>query len=77
MNIQITDDYIMTSDAHNFILNEVATAKEGKDKGKRRLRPVAFYSRVEDLVQGIIDRHMSKYHQDDEGVHPRMPSFSK
>lgn len=58
MEIQITDDYVMTSDAHNFILNEVTTVKEGKDKGNRRLRPVAFYSCVEDLVQGIIDRHM-------------------
>jgi hypothetical protein len=29
MNIQITDDYVMTSDPHNFILNEVTVIKSG------------------------------------------------
>lgn len=58
MRIQITDDYVMTSDAHNFILNEAAIVEKGKSAGKTRLRPIAYYSRVSDLVEGIIDRKM-------------------
>ena len=58
MEIQITDDYVMTSDAYNFILNELAIVRQGENAGQRRLRPIGYYSRVEDLVEGIIDRKM-------------------
>jgi len=58
MKIQIMDEYVMTSDAHNFILNEVTIVKTGKSAGTQRLVPVAYYSRVSDLVEGIIDRKM-------------------
>lgn len=58
MKIQITDDYVMTSDAYNFILNEVQVIQEGSNAGKTRLKPVGYYSRVEDLVEGVIDRKM-------------------
>jgi len=54
MNIQITDDYVMTSDPHNFILNEVTVIKSGKDAGQKRLRAVAFFQSVPDLVEGLI-----------------------
>ena len=58
MKIQITDEYVMTSDAHNFILNEVSTVQTGKNAGKQRLTPIGYYSRVSDLVEGLIDRKM-------------------
>ena len=58
MKIQITDEYVMTSDVNNFILNEAFVVKDGKDAGKTRLRPIGCYSRVSDLVEGIIDRKM-------------------
>ena len=54
MNIQLTDDYVMTSDAHNFILNKVAVAKTGKHAGQPRLKSVAFYPSIEQLMDGLI-----------------------
>ena len=58
MKIHITDKYIMTSDAHNFILNEVKIGKNGKSKGKIKIEPVGFYAKVSDLLQGLISHHM-------------------
>jgi hypothetical protein len=58
MEIQITDKYVMTSDAHNFILNEVSVVKSGKTTGKVRLRPIGYYSCVSDLVEGVISKRM-------------------
>lgn len=58
MRIEITDKYVMTSDAHNYILNTKEIVKDGKNAGKTRLRPIAYYSRVSDLIEGIIDRKM-------------------
>ena len=58
MEIQITDEYVMTSDAHNFILNEVEIGKTGKCAGKRRLRPVGFYGSVPDLAEAVISKKM-------------------
>ena len=58
MEIQITDDYVLTSDPHNFILNEVGVGKTGKNIGKGRLKPVGFYSCISDLCDGIISKKM-------------------
>jgi len=60
MKIQITDDYVMTSDAHNFILNVVETVQKGKTAGQTRLRAVGFYQSVEDLVEGLISKKMKQ-----------------
>lgn len=60
MKIQITEDYVMTSDAHNFILNEVSIAQTGKKAGQQRLAPIGYYSRVSDLVDGLISLKMKR-----------------
>ena len=56
MEIQITDDYVMTSDPHNFILNEVGVGKTGKNIGKEWLKPVGFYSCISDLCDGLVNK---------------------
>ena len=58
MNIQLTEDYEMTSDAYNFILNEVTIARTGKNAGKRSLRAVAFYPSIGELLDGLVDRKL-------------------
>ena len=58
MNIQLTDDYVMTSDAHNFILNEVVIAKTGKNAGKRRLKAAGFYPTIDQLIEGLITKEL-------------------
>ena len=58
MEIQITDDYVMTSDPHNFILNEVGVGKTGKNAGNVRLNAVAYYPCISDLCTGLVDRKL-------------------
>lgn len=58
MKIQITEKYVMTSDTYNFILNEVSVVKTGKTAGQTRLTPIGYYSRVSDLVDGLISLKM-------------------
>jgi len=58
MKIEITDDYVMTSDAHNFVLNTPEIILRGPNKGKIRLRPVGYYQSVQDLVDGLISKKM-------------------
>lgn len=58
MEIQITDEYVMTSDPHNFILNRVTIGKSGKSEGQRLSHPVGFYSNVPDLCEAIITKHL-------------------
>ena len=48
----------MTSDANNFILNEFAVNKTGKNAGKVRLRPVGFYTSVTDLCKAVINKKL-------------------
>jgi len=50
MRIELTKGYVMTSDAHNLILNESSVTKSGRV----RLRPVGYYSDVSGLVDGLI-----------------------
>ena len=56
MQIKITDDYVMTSDSCNFILNEAVVGKTGKNIGKERLKPVGFYSCISDLCDGLVNK---------------------
>ena len=58
MKIQLTENYVMTSDAHNFILNEAHSAQDGKNKGKPVLVQVGFYPSVESLCEGLISRKL-------------------
>lgn len=58
MKIQITDDYVMTADAHNFILNAVEYGKAGKTAGKQRLRAVGYFQTVPALCEGLMRHKM-------------------
>ena len=58
MRIQLTDNYIITSDSLNFILNESHIAEDGKHKGKPVLVQVGFYPTVESLCEGLISRKL-------------------
>ncbi|WP_315861516.1 DUF5405 family protein [Yersinia ruckeri] len=58
MNIKIGDQYVITSDSMQFILNEVKVGKTGKSEGQERLEPVAYYPTIEQLVTGLIKRQI-------------------
>ena len=58
MEIKLSRKYVMTSDPHNFILNEVVKSKSGKSKGQTRLVAVGFYPSIEQLVDGLLTKTM-------------------
>lgn len=58
MKIQITDEYVMTSDPHNFILNEVVTVKTGNTAGRVWLKPIGYYQSVLGLIEALISLKM-------------------
>ncbi len=55
MKIQLTDKYIMTSDDHNFIINQCWTGKEGKSKGKEMMKAIAFYPTLKRALEGFVE----------------------
>jgi len=54
MKVKITDDYFLTSDAHNIILNKKSIIQEGKNKGKERLEAIGFYPSIVQAFDGLI-----------------------
>ena len=54
MKVKINDEYVLTSDAHNIILNRVAIIQEGKNKGKERLDAIGFYPSVVQACEGVL-----------------------
>ena len=58
MKVQITDEYVMTSDAHNFILNEVVIGQKGKSEGVQRLEPVGYYNSVPALCEAVVAKRL-------------------
>lgn len=58
MRIELTDQYILTSDANNFILNERSIIQSGKNKGKEVTEVVGFFQSIPDVVDGLISRKM-------------------
>ena len=54
MKVEITDDYVLTSDAHNIILNEKKMVQTGKNKGKVILEPIAFYPSIVQALEGVL-----------------------
>ena len=58
MKVPLVGKYVMTSDPHNFILNESSMVKSGKNKGKEHLKAVGFYPTIPQLVEGMISKKM-------------------
>lgn len=48
----------MTTDAYNFILNEVQVVQNGKNKGKEYLVAIGFYPDIPQLLDGLISKKM-------------------
>jgi hypothetical protein len=60
MKIELVEGYVLTTDAYNFILNEVQTVQEGKNKGKEYLVAIGFYPTIAQLLEGLISKEMLK-----------------
>jgi len=55
MIIMLTDQYRITSDAHNIILQEKKTGKSGKSKGVEKWNDIGYYPTIEWAVNDIVN----------------------
>jgi len=60
MRIQLTDDIILTSDRHNFILNIETVHKTGKKKGQKYLYAFAFYPTLTQAISGALNAKLKQ-----------------
>ncbi|MEI9738164.1 DUF5405 family protein [Enterobacter kobei] len=54
IRIEINNQYVITSDRYQFILQEKKTATSGKNEGKEWLDVVGYYPTIPKLVSGLI-----------------------
>jgi len=55
MNIEIGNNFVITSDRHNVILNEKITRKNGKNAGEVRLKTIGYYATLTGCLEGLVD----------------------
>jgi hypothetical protein len=59
MNIQINEEYRITSDQHNVILNKKMEKKEGSTKTEDTYRQIAFYPNLQQACVGILHKSIN------------------
>lgn len=64
MKIDLIDNYVLTTDPCNYIINERVTVQTGKNKGKEGLNVIGFYPTLVQALEGLINEKMlhSKAH---------------
>lgn len=51
MNIQLDDNYRITADSKQYILQEIRVAKEGKNAGEETYSTIGFYGKLSHLLK--------------------------
>jgi hypothetical protein len=60
MKIPIIDNVVMTSDAHNIILNKEVVYEKGKNIGKKYLVATGFYPDVVTALESLLNEKMGE-----------------
>ncbi|EAO8869629.1 TPA: DUF5405 family protein [Salmonella enterica subsp. enterica serovar Durban] len=58
IRIEIGDKWVITSDQYQFILNEKKVVKSGKKAGEEWLDTIGYYSKINQLISGLIHHHI-------------------
>lgn len=58
LRIPVGKDWVITSDAHQFILNQKKLVKTGGKAGEVWLDAVGYYPTVSQLVSGLLHHHV-------------------
>ena len=58
LRIPVGKDWVITSDAHQFILNKKKLVKTGGKAGEEWLDAVGYYPTVTQLVSGLVHHHV-------------------
>lgn len=78
MNIKINDKYSITSDKHNFILQERKIVKSGENKGQERFIDVGFYGNINQLLSRLAQQELRDSDINTlQGVLKHLYSFNK
>lgn len=57
IHIRIGEEWVITSDQHQFILNQIAVrGSESKSAGEEYMKPVGYYHNIRLLIDGLIKR---------------------
>lgn len=54
IRIEINNQYVITSDRYQFILQEKKTATSGRNEGKEWLDVVGYYPTIPKLISGLV-----------------------
>ena len=55
MEISLSEDYRISSDSYQFILQERKVTAEGENKGNEYWTSIAYYRKLEHLLERYID----------------------
>ncbi len=58
IRISVGDNWVVTSDSYQFILNKKKTVLSGDKKGQEYLEAVGYYSKIDQLVNGLVHFHI-------------------
>lgn len=58
LRIPVGKDWVITSDAHQFILNQKKLVKTGGKAGEVWLDAVGYYPTITQLVSGLVHHHV-------------------
>lgn len=56
MQVQIDENYKISSDLNNFILQEKRVAKQGKNEGKEHWVDIGYFSKLQTVLEYYIQR---------------------
>ena len=60
MELKINDNYKITTDSMNYIMNEKQVVKSGKKKGQVKWKSIGYYSSLESLFNNYFDVRLMK-----------------
>ena len=58
MKIKINDEYRVSTDSDNFILEQSRIAEKGKHKGERVWKQEGFYTTFDNALTGLLRRKL-------------------
>ncbi|WP_267202957.1 DUF5405 family protein [Escherichia coli] len=60
IRIEVGDEWVITSDQYQFILNEKKVAQSGKKAGEEWLDTIGYYPKINQLISGLIHHHIQQ-----------------
>ena len=60
MRIELSDEYVITADPLNFVLNRQTIIQKGASAGQKSLEAIAFYPTLEGLGRSLALRQLRK-----------------